>query len=214
MADYLGIDPGLTGGFAVVSGEKIKYKMVMPTLSFGNTKDDTTKTVIDREGVLSFLKIFPPHVHVVIELQEAFRSQNITSTCTTCKNYGMLLMALTVARCYVTEEPASVWQEHYGIVSVKKSKGETTKQQAYKIAQAKYPDVDFRKSGRAHKPHDGMVDATLIAEYCQSQFAPLHESVTGVQLISSRDETSVEVKKLVVRPGGTESGTKLERRLF
>ena len=89
--DYLGIDPGLTGGFAVVSGEKIKYKMVMPTLSFGNTKDDTTKTVIDREGVLSFLKIFPPHVHVVIELQEAFRSQNITSTCTTCKNYGMLL---------------------------------------------------------------------------------------------------------------------------
>lgn len=196
--DYLGIDPGLTGGFAVVSGEKIKYKMVMPTLSFGNTKDDTTKTVIDREGVLSFLKIFPPHVHVVIELQEAFRSQNITSTCTTCKNYGMLLMALTVARCYVTEEPASVWQEHYGIVSVKKSKGETTKQQAYRIAQAKYPHVDFRKSGRAHKPHDGMVDATLIAEYCQSQFAPakkLSEPLGG----DERGET--ETKRTMYQNG-------------
>lgn len=170
--DYLGIDPGLTGGFVVVSGDKIRYKMVMPTLSFGNTKDDTPKTMIDREGVLSFLKIFPPHVHVVIEEQEAFRSQNITSTCTTCKNYGMLLMALTVARFYVTEVPASVWQEYYGIVSVKKSKGKTTKQQAYKIAQAKYPHVDFRKSGRAQKPHDGIVDATLIAAYCQSLFAP------------------------------------------
>jgi hypothetical protein len=90
-------------------------------------------------------------------------------------------MALTVARCYITEEPASVWQEHYGIVSVKKSKGETTKQQAYKIAQAKYPHVDFRKSGRAQKPHDGIVDAVLIARYCQSLFAPFQEAVIAIK---------------------------------
>jgi Holliday junction resolvasome RuvABC endonuclease subunit len=176
--DYLGIDPGLSGGFAVVAGERIRCKMVMPTLSF-TTKEGKTKTEIDREGVLSFLNKFPPHMHVVIEQQEAFRSQNITSSCTLCKNYGMLLMALTVARCYVMEVPASVWQEHYGIVSVKKSKGKTTKQQAYKIAQVMYPHVDFRKSGRAQKPHDGMVDAGLIAGYCQSQFAPHQEDMAG-----------------------------------
>jgi Holliday junction resolvasome RuvABC endonuclease subunit len=194
--DYLGIDPGLTGGFAVVSGDRIRYKMVMPTLSF-TTKEGKTKTEIDREGVLSFLKIFPPHVHVVIEEQEAFRSQNITSTCTTCKNYGMLLMALTLARLYITEVPSGIWQKYYGIVSVKKGEGETTKQQAYRIAQAKYPHVDFRKSGRAQKPHDGMVDAALIADYCQSLFAPLLGAVTGVPYISSRDETPVELKRRI-----------------
>lgn len=169
--DYLGIDPGLAGGFAVVSGDKIKYKIVMPTLSFGNTKDDTTKTVIDRDGVLSILSTLPPHTHVVIEAQEAYRKQNITSTCTTCKNYGMLLMALTVARCYITEVPASVWQNHYGIVSAKKSGGASTKAQAFAIAQTIYPREDFRKSDRAYKFYDGVVDATLIAKYCQSRFS-------------------------------------------
>jgi Holliday junction resolvasome RuvABC endonuclease subunit len=191
--DFLGIDPGLSGGFAVVSGDRIRCKMVMPTLSF-TREDDTTKTVIDREGVLSFLKKLPPHMHVVIEEQEAFRSQNITSTCTLCKNYGMLLMALTVAQCYVTEVPASVWQEHYGIVSVKKSGGASTKAQAFAIVQTIYPREDFRKSDRSRKFHDGIVDATLIARYCQSLFAPLQGAVTRVQCISSRDETPVELK--------------------
>jgi Holliday junction resolvasome RuvABC endonuclease subunit len=191
--DYLGIDPGLNGGFAVVSGDKIRYTMAMPTLSF-TTEQGKTKTEIDREGVLSFLKTFPPHTHVVIEQQEAFRSQNITATCTTCRNYGMLLMALTVARCYITEEPASVWQEHYGIVSVKKSGGESTKRQAYRVCRLRYPYDNFRKSQRAFKPHDGIVDAVLIARYCQHRFALLHEAVTGAQYIASRDETPLELK--------------------
>lgn len=179
MADYLGIDPGLNGGFAVISDNEIRCKIAMPTISF-TTREGNTKTEIDREGVLSFLKKLPEHTHVAIEKQEAFRGQDIVSSCTICKNYGMLLMALTVARFYITEVSPGDWQAYFGIVSVKQGSGETTKQQAYKIAQAKYPDVDFRKSERARQPHDGMVDATLIAVYCQSLFGrarnltPLH----------------------------------------
>lgn len=212
-SDYLGIDPGLNGGFAVVSGDKLLYKMAMPTLSF-TTKEDKIKTEIDRDGVLSFLSTLPSHTHVVIEEQEAFRSQNIVSTCTQCKNYGILLMALTVTHFYISEAPSDDWQTHFGIVSVKKSGGESTKEQAFHIAQVLYPNVDFRKSDRAHTPHDGIVDATLIANYCQSFFAPFQEPATGVQLISTRDETPVEVKKVVVRPGGTETGTKMQRRMI
>lgn len=170
-ADYLGIDPGLNGGFAVVSGDKIRYKIAMPTLSF-TTREGKTKTEIDRDGVLSFLSKFPPHTHVAIEEQEAFRRQNIVSTCTTCKNYGILIMALTVARLYITEVPPDKWHTHFGIVSVKKSEGESTKKQAFDIARKLYPNADFRKSERARRPHDGMVDAALIADYCQSLFAP------------------------------------------
>lgn len=207
-SDYLGIDPGLNGGFAVVSGDKLHYKTAMPTLSF-EMKDGKTKTEIDRYGVLSFLKTFPPHVHVVIEEQEAFRRQNIVSTCTQCKNYGILLMALTVARFYTTIVPSDDWHAHFGIVSVKKSKGESTKEQAFHIAQKLYPDVDFRKSERSHIAHDGIVDAALIATYCQSLFAPFHEPPTGVQLVSTADETPLECE-----PQGKESGSQPERRLF
>lgn len=205
---YLGIDPGLNGGFTVVSGEGIRYKMAMPTLSF-TTKQGKTKKEIDREGVLSFLKTFPPHVHVVIEQQEAFRSQNITSTCTTCKNYGMLLMALTVARFYTTEVPSDEWHEHFGIVPVKKAGGVSTKAQAFAIAQKIYPHEDFRKSDRSHKFHDGMVDATLIAKYCQSLFSPFHEL-----FVPSCDETPLDLKRFEWKFGGEESGTKLGRRML
>jgi hypothetical protein len=123
-------------------------------------------------------------------------------------------MALTVARLYITEVPSDDWQAHFGIVSVKKAEGESTKEQALHIAQTLYPNEDFRKSGRSHTVHDGIVDAVLIAEYCQSLFAPFQEPATGVQLISTRDETPVEVKKVVVRPGGMETGTKMQRRMI
>lgn len=171
VADYLGIDPGLNGGFAIVSGDSIRFKMVMPTISF-TTKEGKTKTEIDRDAVLSFLTLFPQHVHVAIEKQEAFRGQNIIASCTTCKNYGILLMAATAAHMYITEVPPDVWQAHFGIVSVKESGGESTKEQAFHIAQRLYPHADFKRSEQSHIVHDGIVDATLIANYCQVLFAP------------------------------------------
>lgn len=167
---YLGVDPGLNGGWAVVSGDKIRYKMAMPTLSF-TTSEGNTKKEIDREGVLSFLSRLPPHTHVIIEEQKAFRGQDITSSCTICRNYGIVQMALTAAHFYITEVPSDVWQAHFGIVSAKEGKG-TTKEQAFHIAQRLYPNADFRKSELSRIAHNGMVDAMLIANYCQSLFAP------------------------------------------
>jgi Holliday junction resolvasome RuvABC endonuclease subunit len=205
--DCLGIDPGLSGGFAVVSGDSIRYKMVMPTISF-TTIDGKTKTEIDRKGVLSFLATLPPHTHVTIEKQEAFRGQDITSSCTICRNYGILQMATSAAHMLLTEVSPAVWHEYFGIVSAKEGKG-TTKEQAFHIAQRLYPTADFRKSKRSRIVHDGMVDATVIAKYGQDLFAPFHEPPTGVQLVSPRDETPLEVK-----PGGKEPGTKLKRRSF
>ena len=182
MIDYLGIDPGLNGGFAIVSGDRIRYKMVMPTITWHNTKDDKTKTEIDRKGVLSFLQIFPEHTHVAIEEQGAYRSQNVTSSCTICKNYGILLMALTAAHMFITEVASDVWQAHFGIVSVKKSGGTSTKEQALPIAQTLYPDADFRKSDRSHLPHDGIVDACLIANYCQALFTQFLELIEPIDV--------------------------------
>jgi len=169
VLDYLGIDPGLSGGLVVVSGDRISYKMAMPTTSF-TTKKGKTKNEIDRAGIMSFLKTLPEHTHVAIEEQQAFRSQSIISTCTTCKNYGILLMGLSVAHMYITVVPSDTWQSHFGIVSVKKGEGKSTKEQAFHIARRLYPDANFRKSEKSHIVHDGIVDACLLATYCQSLF--------------------------------------------
>jgi Holliday junction resolvasome RuvABC endonuclease subunit len=205
---YLGIDPGLAGGFVLLSGDKIVCKMVMPTISF-KTVDGKTKTEIDREGVLSFLCNIPPLTHVAIEEVQAYRKQNITATCTTCRNYGMLLMSLTFTHMFITEVPSDVWQKHFGIFPAKKTGGKSTKQQAFDSVHMIYPNEDFRKSNRSHSFHTGIVDATLIAKYCQLLFAPFHEPSTGVQLVSAADETPLECK-----PGGNQHGTKIEWRLF
>lgn len=188
-ADYLGIDPGLSGGWAVVSGDKIRCKQVMPTLSF-TSRDGKTKTEIDREGVLSFLGTLSPHTHVAIEEQRPFRKQDIAATCTQCKNYGILLMALFATHMHVTEIASDIWQAHFGIVSVKESGGKTTKQQARSITERLYPHADLRKSGRAQLAHEGIVDAALIARYCQDTFAPFQKP--DVQFVSTVDETSHE----------------------
>lgn len=192
---YLGIDPGLSGSFVLISGDKIVCKMVMPTISF-KTVDEKTKTEIDRDGVISFLYLnIPPYTHVAIEEVRAFRKQNITATCTTCKNYGILLTALSVAHMRITEVPSDVWQKHFGIFPAKKTGGKTTKQQAFDSVHMIYPNEDFRKSDRSHTFHTGIVDATLIAKYCQSLFTlsffremPADEPPV--------DETPLEVKPI------------------
>jgi len=176
MTSYLGCDPGLDGGFTVVSGDRIGYKLAMPTLSF-TTREGKTKREIDRDGVLSFLKKLPEHTHVAIEKQEAFRSQNVTATCTTCKNYGILLMGLTVAHLFTTEVPPRVWHDFYGIVNNKKGEGITTKVQAFEICKRLYPQEDFCKSKKSKVFHDGIIDATLLAKYCRWLF--LKSTKTG-----------------------------------
>jgi Holliday junction resolvasome RuvABC endonuclease subunit len=197
--DYLGIDPGLNGGFACVSGDKISYKMAMPTISF-TTTDGKTKTELDREGILSFLSTLPPHTHAVIEEQGAYRGQDITSSCTICRNYGILQMALTTAHMFITEVPPDVWHKFFGIVSAKEGKG-TTKEQAFHVAQRLYPNADFRKSERSRRVHDGMVDATLIADYSQSLFAPSTEMLEPLEVKPIGGVEGI-VKHLESKPGG------------
>jgi Holliday junction resolvasome RuvABC endonuclease subunit len=212
ISTYLGIDPGLNGGFAVVSGDTIRYKMAMPTLSF-TTREGKTKTEIDRQAILSVLAMQPKHTHVAIEEQQAFRSQNITATCTTCRNYGILLMGLSFAHLFITEVPSDLWQAHFGIVSVEKGEEKTTKEQAFHIAHALYPNADFRKSERSRNPHDGMVDATLIASYCQSLFAPFLKLIEPLEVKPIPGADGI-VKPLECKSGGKVSGTELKREMF
>lgn len=190
ISDFLGIDPGLNGGLTLISGDKIRYKMAMPTLNF-TSKEGKTKTEIDRQGVLSFLATLPTHTNVAIEKQEAFRGQDITASCTICKNYGILLMALTATHMFITEVPPDDWHAYFDIVSVKKGEG-TTKEQAFHIAHRLYPDADFRKSERSRTAHDGMVDATLIAKYGQSLFAPFLQLIEPLEVapINGVEETT------------------------
>lgn len=214
MISYLGIDPGLDGGFAVITDNHISLKLAMPTISKKSTKNKT-KMHINRSSVLDFLNALPVTTFIAIEEQIPVRNQSVTSVFTTAKNYGILLMAISasVFQEPPIEVPSAYWHAHFGIVPEPKA-GKSTKAQAFEIASFIFPNTDFRKSNRARTPHDGIVDATLIAKYCQSLFAPFLEPPTGVRLTSTKAETPRVVKPLECKPGGKESGTKLQRQMF
>jgi hypothetical protein len=60
------------------------------------------------------------------------------------------------------------WQKEIfeGMNEIKNTKGKRdTKKMALMACQRMYPDVDLTPTERAKKPHDGIVDALLIAEY-------------------------------------------------
>lgn len=54
-----------------------------------------------------------------------------------------------------------IWREEDFVL--KESGSIDTKLTSANAAKRLFPGYDFRKSGRARKPHDGLVDATLIA---------------------------------------------------
>ncbi len=178
MTSYLGIDPGLDGGFAVITDNHVSLKLVMPTIS-KKLPGNKTKRYIKRSSVLDFLNALPVATFIAIEEQIPVRNQSVTSVFTTAKNYGILLMAISasVFQDPPLEVPSSLWHAHFGIISEPKA-GKSTKAQAFEIASSIFPNTDFRKSNRARTPHDGVVDATLLALYHQSRhriFQPQEE---------------------------------------
>jgi Holliday junction resolvasome RuvABC endonuclease subunit len=228
MISYLGIDPGLDGGFAVITDNHISLKLAMPTISKKSTTNKT-KRHIDKSSVMNFLNALPVTTFIAIEEQIPVRNQSVTSVFTTAKNYGILLMAISVSVFQEPpiEVPSSFWHAHFGIEPEPKA-GKSTKAQAFEIVSSIFPNTDFRKSNRARTPHDGVVDAALIAKYGQSiytNFYSLELPTTGTQSASTVDETPLEVKPikgveggicepLDCKPGGKEPGTKLRRRVF
>jgi hypothetical protein len=67
---------------------------------------------------------------------------------------------LTALHHYPVEVPAPTWQK----VMLEGVLGDDTKDRALVAARNLWPDANFTME-RARKPHDGVVDALLLAEY-------------------------------------------------
>ena len=180
MTSYIGIDPGLDGGIVCIRDGSIMFKLAMPTIKCKH-EGGKTKRELDREGLKSLFQLLPHGTRGAIEEPISAREQSVQSTITVGKNYGILLMALTSAKVKLLEVTSKDWHFHYDIVPHRKGAGKSTKEQAFEVCSRLYPlDRDLRKSGRAHKPHDGIVDALLIADYCEW----IHDCEAAMQITS------------------------------
>ena len=155
----IGIDNGLDGGLTAISKTTgaVINKTVMPTLKRGSKREVDTYRLY--QWILG-LDEMPSNFLIAIEepLHHAKSSQAVRSMAMSFGKIKGLCEVKDWEQCCVSVHK---WQKKLlGNVP----KGMTKEAAAWK-AECLAPDECWQKSKRASKPHDGMIDAFLIARY-------------------------------------------------
>ena len=155
MRYVVGIDPGLDGGIAVLSGGKGIELYVMPV--YGGKGG---KRSVDAAMLGSKLRELGDDLHIFLEQVGARPGQGVASMFSFGEGFGIVkgvIGALALPHDLVTPQK---WRAALGVVG-----NEGTKQTAAARAAQLFPGLDLRATPRSKKPHDGLVDALLIAAY-------------------------------------------------
>lgn len=158
---YIGIDPGLNGGIAIMRPSGIET-VIMPTTTIIKAGKD--KRVLDHDGLKEIFEVFKSVTcYATIEKQQAMTKQGIKqgvgAMVTLGIGYGALLQVLTDFGIPFEEVRAQVWQKVFGIAN-----GDT-KAQALQVCQNLFPNLNLLATKKSRVPHKGIVDAVLIMEY-------------------------------------------------
>jgi crossover junction endodeoxyribonuclease RuvC len=163
---FVGIDPGKSGGLVRINKDgAIVDKLVMPLVAGKE---------VDFGLVYKFLSAISPPCGdemVLLEKVGAMPKQGVVSMFNFGQTLGGLKAVLQVKAEQIQMPWALVtpltWQKslHEGV-----DKTMEPKKRSLMAFQRLYPGVDLRKSERARIPHDGLVDALLIAEYGRRKY--------------------------------------------
>jgi crossover junction endodeoxyribonuclease RuvC len=136
---YLGIDPGVSGGLALIAADgRVEWAVGMP---------ETDRDILDR---IVGAAVLSTHVRAAIEKVAASPQMGVTSSFTFGFGYGRLIMALAASDIPFDYVHPSKWQASLGC----RSGGD--KNVTKRRAQELFPSLKI-----THKT----ADALLIAEY-------------------------------------------------
>jgi hypothetical protein len=156
----IGIDNGLAGAFVVNINGAIADVLVMPTLKQGKYN------VVDARKIGEFITIWNDRGATFFLEQASMHSPGKMALCSTWRTFGTIDALLKYLKCPYEDVPPQKWQKHFW-VRPKMPKGVKfdTKAAALAAASRKWPKQTWLATPRSSVPHDGIVDAALIAEY-------------------------------------------------
>lgn len=162
---YVGIDNGLNGGIvAVQEPGKILESYVMPTR--GKTKGNE----VDAKLIRMFLEEWPAQeLTVILETPGKF-AKGVQAISSMWDSYGAtrgVLEAIGIRHHRITPQS---WQK----VMLVGCKTGDTKPAALLRAKQLWPGEQWLETPRCKKPHEGLIDAALIAEYGRITDRPTH----------------------------------------
>ena len=161
--NFIGIDPGLQGGIATIRDSGEISTLVMPTTKSGK------KRILDNAmlaGTFSLSNILDIKCYAVLEQQQPMPKQGVTSMFSIGYGFGALKQCLVDFAIPHEAVRAQVWQKEFGISGRKGN----TKTQALQICQSLFPDLNLLATEQSKKPHEGIVDAVLIAEFARRRY--------------------------------------------
>lgn len=162
MKYFVGIDGGLDGAIVTLEGRRIEpeYRYIMPTVKPGKGRKVDLRKIRD-----IFAMFFVLDATVILE-DPGGHAQSASGLRSMTYCFAALESALVCnhVRHHIVR-PVEWQREFWKRPKMPKGQKFDTKAAALSAANQIWPEADWRKSERATNPHDGIVDAALIAEY-------------------------------------------------
>lgn len=168
MNIFIGVDIGKDGAIVAIDDNgDVVMKTVMPTVGTG-------KLEYNPEKIKNILQELRP-TNVSIENPSGMQgySKNAVASLKYCVGlFEGICVGLNIP--YTLINPRSwqskMWDGHKKVTYRYEGKDKNdTKATSLLVVHKMYPGMDLRKSERARNPHDGIVDAILIANYSRKQ---------------------------------------------
>jgi len=142
---YLGIDPGVSGAFALLENTEVQLvspfdeSVFLDTIAFLSKEQQATKCCIEKVG--------------------AMHGQGVTSMFTFGMNYGWLKGVLDLGEIAYQEIPPKTWKKEFSLNSDKAN--------SIEVCRRLFPGTSLLRTPKCKKPHDGIAEALLMAEYAR-----------------------------------------------
>lgn len=154
---YIGIDPGLKGGIAIIDDDQNIVKVIsMPVL-----KSRKGRTQYDIHLIYHWFKRYQSTSIATIEKIQAMRLNGVIANKMSGYCEGIFDMLFLAQQIPYQVIPAKMWQK----TILKGINLKDTKLASISFVKRKYPLQSLRETERCRKDHDGMADAINIALY-------------------------------------------------
>lgn len=156
MSSYvLGVDPGQSGAFVLLDSQaRIISKHVFTTNDQG----------IDFKAYIASLRALPKKpTKICLEEIHALYGSSAKATFSFGRSYQVAMDGVSLLDCDITLVRPKDWQKV--VYENKRRSNESAKETSRRLVRDIFPDEDFLKSKRSRVPHDGLIDAALIAYY-------------------------------------------------
>ena len=140
---FIGIDPGKSGAIAVMT--------------------DTNISVVtnDKIDALNILKQLDKSMRcfAILEQVHSFPGQGVSSTFSLGDSFGYMRGVLEALEIPYQLAAPQKWKRVFGLSQ--------DKQQSIDVCKRLFPHVNLLATERSRKPHDGIAEAVLLAEYAR-----------------------------------------------